>query len=74
MDQVNVLEAKSNLSKLLKKVESGNTVIICRNNDPVAKLVPFKTINIERKVGLAIGELTMSDDFDKPLDDFIGYM
>ena len=37
--QVNVHEAKTNLSKLLEAVEKGETVVICRNGRPVAKLV-----------------------------------
>lgn len=38
--QVNVHEAKTNLSKLLEAVEDGETVVICRHGKPVAELVP----------------------------------
>ena len=37
--QVNVHEAKSQLSRLLELVESGETVVIARNGTPVARLV-----------------------------------
>lgn len=38
--QVNVHEAKSQLSRLLELVESGESVVISRNGTPVARLVP----------------------------------
>jgi prevent-host-death family protein len=37
--QVNVHEAKSQLSRLLELVEEGETVVIARNGQPVAELV-----------------------------------
>ena len=36
---VNVREAKTNLSRLLARVEAGEEVIIARNGHPVARLV-----------------------------------
>ena len=48
--QVNVHEAKSQLSKLLELVEEGETVVIARNGQPVAELVPSR-----RKAGFPFG-------------------
>jgi prevent-host-death family protein len=42
MVQVNVHEAKTQLSKLLALVEEGETVVIARNGKPVAELVSTK--------------------------------
>ena len=42
MVTVNVHEAKSNLSRLLRQVEAGEEVVIARNGKPVARLAPFK--------------------------------
>ena len=42
MVTVNVHEAKTNLSRLLKQVEAGEEVIIARNGTPVARLVREK--------------------------------
>ena len=42
MVTVNVHEAKTNLSRLLKQVEAGEEVIIARNGKPVARLVGEK--------------------------------
>lgn len=39
MTVVNVLEAKTNLSRLIAEVEAGGEVIIARNNKPVVRLV-----------------------------------
>ena len=40
--QVNVHEAKSQLSRLLELVEEGETVVIARHGHPVAELTPFR--------------------------------
>jgi prevent-host-death family protein len=42
---VNILEAKTSLSKLVAAVESGETaeIVIARNGKPVARLVPIET-------------------------------
>jgi prevent-host-death family protein len=48
--QVNVHEAKSNLSRLLELVEEGETVVIARHGQPVAELVPAR-----RKPGFPFG-------------------
>ena len=42
MTQVTVHEAKTNLSRLLAAVESGEEIVVCRGRHPVAKLVPLK--------------------------------
>jgi len=48
--QVNVHEAKSQLSRLLELVEEGETVVIARHGEPVAELVPAR-----RKQGFPFG-------------------
>ena len=48
--QVNVHEAKSQLSRLLELVEEGETVIIARHGEPVAELVPAR-----RQTGFPFG-------------------
>lgn len=42
METVNVHAAKTGLSRLLKRVEAGEEVIIARNGTPVAKLTPVE--------------------------------
>jgi len=74
MFQVNVHQAKTNLSKLIKKVIDGEEVIIAKGNKPVVKLVLVDDMKTNRQLGTAKGKIQISDDFDKPLDDFAEYM
>jgi prevent-host-death family protein len=46
MKTVNVHEAKTNFSSLLARVEKDSaSIVICRNGEPIADLVPHKFIN-----------------------------
>ena len=40
--QVNILEAKNQLSKLVKAAAAGEEVVIASNGKPVARLVPVE--------------------------------
>lgn len=65
--EVNVLEAKTHLSRLLEKVEKGEEVTIMRANKPVARLVPIIPELGKRELGWAAGEFTVPENFDDPL-------
>lgn len=59
MPVVNMLDAKTNLSKLVEAVESGaeQEVIIARNGKPAAKLVAVGTrIDTSKRIGLFAGK------------------
>lgn len=58
MGIVNMLEAKTTLSKLVEAVESGaeKEIIIARNGKPAAKLVPITAAPKKRQLGLARGK------------------
>lgn len=64
---VNMLEAKSNLSKLVEAVESGaeKEVIIARNGRPAARLVPLDTDDRRPLLGIAKGLFTVPDNIDE---------
>jgi prevent-host-death family protein len=62
--QVNVHEAKTQLSRLLQDVEEGEEVVIARNGTPVAKLVPHVEERKPREPGWAKGRMWMAPDFD----------
>ena len=73
--QVNIHEAKTQLSKLIQAAINGKQVIIARGNKPVVRLEVLPEARSERKIGNAKGLiLSMSDDFDEPLDDFKDYI
>jgi prevent-host-death family protein len=63
---VNMLEAKSNLSELVRTVEAGEQaeIIIARNGQPVARLVPIAKNDVTRRIGIARGMFTVPDDID----------
>jgi prevent-host-death family protein len=42
LDQFNVYEARSQFSRLLKRVARGEEIVIARNGWPIAKIVPIK--------------------------------
>jgi prevent-host-death family protein len=63
--QVNVYEAKTQLSALLTQVEKGEDVIIARHGRPVAKIIPFTDKPIRRQPGYWKGKVWMADDFDE---------
>jgi prevent-host-death family protein len=67
VEVVNVHEAKSALSRLLREVEGGGSVVIARHGRPVARLVPFEAP--PRRLGVLAGEFEVPDDFDEPLPD-----
>ena len=74
MLQVNVHEAKTNLSKLIQKVVDGEEVVIAKGNQPIIKLVLIENLKPKRRLGTAKGKIKISDDFDAPLEDFKEYM
>ena len=74
MLQVNVHEAKTNLSKLIQKVIDGEEVIIAKGNQPVVKMILVDNLKPKRQLGTAKGMIKISDDFDEPLEDFKEYM
>jgi prevent-host-death family protein len=59
MTTVNMLKAKTSLSKLVEAVESGaeTEIIIARNGKPAAKLVPLEAEPRKKiRLGLAAGK------------------
>lgn len=65
---VNVSEAKAKLSKLIDMVYHGETVTIAKNNLPVVDLVPHSPRG-RRRLGIARGKITISEDFDAETDE-----
>jgi len=74
MHQVNIHEAKTHLSKLIREVMNGEEVVIAKGNKPIVKLTTIQGNNAERKLGSAKGKIVIGDDFDMPLADFGEYV
>jgi prevent-host-death family protein len=65
--EVNIHEAKTNLSRLLSRVAAGEEVVIARAGKPIARLVPFRKPKRKRTLGLDKGLFEIPEDFDAPL-------
>ena len=72
METVNIHQAKTNLSRLLSRVEHGEEIVISNRGVPVAKLVPFRT-SLDRRASLGQdgGRFVVPEDFNAPLPDEI---
>lgn len=65
MESINVYEAKTQLSRLLERVEAGEEIVIARAGKPVARLVPV--VERPRRVpGFWAGRIEFADDWDSP--------
>jgi prevent-host-death family protein len=67
MTIVNVGEAKTSLSRLLRLVEAGEEVVIARDGTPVARLVAAVERRKPRVPGRFRGRIVIRPDFDDPL-------
>ena len=66
MQPVNMLEAKSSLSRLVDAVESGaeREVIIARNGRPAARLVALSGASLGKRLGVAAGRFVVPESID----------
>ena len=71
MKTVNVHEAKTHLSRLLKRVAAGEDVVIAKSGRPVARLVPVAPPIGQRVLGSEKGRFIVPADFDAPLPEEI---
>ncbi|MEM6403466.1 MAG: type II toxin-antitoxin system Phd/YefM family antitoxin [Cyanobacteria bacterium P01_D01_bin.116] len=68
MESVNIHYCKTNLSRLLSRVELGEEIVISNRGKPIAKLVPFKSSSDRRaSLGKDKGRFVVPDDFNAPL-------
>ena len=71
MKQVNIHQAKTQLSKLLRRVAAGEEIAIANRGVPVARLVPISSAKGKRGQGAYGDSIKIADDFDAPLPDEI---
>lgn len=66
MQAINMLQAKSSLSRLVEAIEQGREreIVIARNGRPAAKLVPMNAAPSEKRIGVAKGQFVVPDDID----------
>ena len=68
MTTVKIHEAKTSLSKLIKRACAGEEIIIARRNSPVARLIPIAPLP-KRQFGRFKGQMKVDDSFFDPLPD-----
>jgi prevent-host-death family protein len=71
---VNMHDAKSSLSRLVKRAAAGEEILIANHGKPVAMLTRIP--NRGKKVPWDIfkGKIEMANDFDSPLEEFQDYL
>ena len=69
--QVNILEAKTELSKLVRLIETGkeDRIIIARYGKPVVKMVLYNDAPVSKRIGVAKGKLKSPEDLDQHNDE-----
>jgi prevent-host-death family protein len=64
VSSINVYEAKTQLSRLLERVEAGEEIVIARAGRPVARLVPLAQPRSRRAPGMWAGKWRLAEDWD----------
>jgi len=66
MHAVNMLQAKTHLSRLVGAIELGQEeeIVIARNGRHVARLVPIQPVGVQQRIGVAKGQFQVPDDID----------
>ena len=68
MIRLNMHEAKTHLSRYVARLKEGETIILCRRNEPVAEIRALPTTPKKRRpFGLARGQFTVPSTFFEPL-------
>ena len=69
--QVNILEAKTNLSNLVRLIETGKEerIIIARYGKPVVKMTIYNDAPVSKRIGIAKGRLKSPEDIDQYNDE-----
>ncbi len=74
---VNMHDAKSNLSRLVKRAAAGEEILIAKNGKPAARLVRLsnrKSSPVIGMIGAFAGQLHMAGDFDAIPPEFEPYL
>jgi prevent-host-death family protein len=69
MSTFTVHAAKTNLSKLIARVEAGEEIIIARGRTPIARLTPIHGLPAKRQFGAFKGIVSVGPEFFEPMTD-----
>ena len=69
MKRVNMHDAKTNLSRYVRELKPGETLILCNRNVPVAEIRSLVRKKLTPRIGVFKGEFTVPDSFFEPMPD-----
>jgi prevent-host-death family protein len=72
VDTFNIHEAKAQFSKIMRRIEQGQDVLIARDGVVIARIVPERSARGFR-IGRDAGKGKIAEDFDAPLPEFEAY-
>ncbi len=64
MQQVNIHQARTQLSALLEQVRAGESFVIAKAGKPVAVVSPYPARAVGERIGFLAGQILVPDDFD----------
>jgi prevent-host-death family protein len=64
---MNLYEVKTHLSQLVDRAAAGEEIVIAKNGQPLARLVPLRVEHRPRRPGGWEGQVEIRDEFDAPL-------
>jgi antitoxin (DNA-binding transcriptional repressor) of toxin-antitoxin stability system len=68
MIQIDLLQIKADLPHFLEQVTRGETIVLTRDNEPIAELRPIAPlVKKPRQIGLAKGTFEIPASFYEPL-------
>jgi antitoxin (DNA-binding transcriptional repressor) of toxin-antitoxin stability system len=67
MKTVSIKIAKRILPQLLARVEAGEEIVLVGGKNPIAKVVPLKSLKRRRQFGALRGKITVGLEFFRPL-------
>ena len=76
MMQVNILEAKTEFSRLIRLLETKKEdfIIVARNGRPIVKITLINEAPVSNRIGIAKGKFTVKGDFDADNDEIAELM
>ncbi len=70
MENIDINQVGQHFPALVEKSVLGNDIIITKKGLPIAKIIGLSKLKKQRKFDSAKGLIKISDDFNKPLEDF----
>jgi len=71
---VNMHDAKSSLSRLVKRAAAGEDIVIASRGKPVAMITQLSKTHAELPWNMFKGKIELAKDFDAPLPEFKDYL